>query len=149
MFLHNLRQKCEALTIPLISPETEKFLHVLVQKHKPQHVLEIGTAVGYSSIFFAKEMSARDGVVSTFEISYPSYIQGLSHFSQSGHGANIQSYLLDFSSVSLSKIITQKVDMIFIDAQKSQYLNYLMKIRDIIADHGIIILDDIIKYQNK
>ncbi len=149
MFLHTLRQKCEALTIPLISPETEKFLHTLVQEYRPQYILEIWTAVGYSSIFFAKEMSAWHGVVSTFEISYPSYIQCLSHISQSWYTDAIQSYLLDFSSVSLSKIITQKVDMIFIDAQKSQYLNYLMKIRNLIADHWVIILDDIIKYQNK
>ncbi len=149
MFLSSLRQKCERLNIPLISPETENFLHTIIQEHKPQNILEIGTAIWYSSIFFAKEMSAWNGVVFTFEISYPSYIQWLSNISQSGYSASICSYFLDFSSISLSKIITQKFDMIFIDAQKSQYLNYLMKISNLIADHWVIILDDIIKYQNK
>lgn len=133
MFLNDLRTICEQRNVPLISSETEKFLHRVVQEHRPSYILEVGSAFGYSSISLAGALSAWKGIVYTFEISYPSYIQCLDTIKHSGFH-NIVAYFLDFSSVSLSKIITQKVDMIFIDAQKSQYLNYLVKIRELIAD---------------
>jgi len=43
----------------------------------------------------------------------------------------------------------QKIDFAFIDAQKSQYWNYMMKIRDMMNTSATIILDDVIKFQNK
>lgn len=52
-FLTQLRASCEARHIPLISPESELHIRKLLQKHQPKTCLEIGSAVGYSSIVIA------------------------------------------------------------------------------------------------
>lgn len=145
-----LRNFCEKTAIPLISPQTEDFLKNIITQYQPKRFLEIGSAVGYSTNFIAHLLSQWWGIIYSFEVSYPSYVQCIRNTQLlSFPPYNIVPYFLDFRQVPLSKIITQKVDMIFIDAQKSQYLNYLQEIKDYITDNWIIILDDIIKFQNK
>jgi len=51
--LSQLRSSCEERNIPLISKATENFLSEILQKYKPKICVEIGGAVGYSSIFTA------------------------------------------------------------------------------------------------
>jgi predicted O-methyltransferase YrrM len=55
--LYNIRKKAEETEVPIIRKDTEDFLKVLIGIHKPCEILEVGTAVGYSTIFFAEELS--------------------------------------------------------------------------------------------
>jgi predicted O-methyltransferase YrrM len=58
-FLTQLRASCTARRIPLISPESEEILRKFLEERKPKICLEIGSAVGYSSIVIASTIAKR------------------------------------------------------------------------------------------
>ncbi len=49
--------------------EEGKFLHMLVQLHKPKYILEIGTSIGFSTIWLASAAAVYDGTIKTIEIN--------------------------------------------------------------------------------
>jgi len=146
--LKELRSSCESRRIPIISLATEKFLWKMIRKHKPKICLEIWGAVGYSSIYIGNIIHARWGKITSFEISYPAYQEGLQNTKQS-HCHNIISYPYDIRQAPIKKLMPKSVDFIFIDGQKSQYGEYLEIIEKISSPNTLIIIDDVIKYHNK
>lgn len=146
--LPELRISCEQRNIPLISQATENFLWEMFQKYKPKLCLEIGGAVGYSSIFTAQKIAPYGGQVISFEVGYPAYLEWLTHIRESWL-RNITSYHLDIRGVSLKKLLPKKPDFIFIDGQKNQYADYMEIIETLVSDTTLIVLDDVIKYHNK
>jgi len=146
--LSQLRSSCEERNIPLISKATENFLSEILQKYKPKICVEIGGAVGYSSIFTAGLLRQRWGQITSFEVSYPAYLEWLRHVSESWLHT-ITSYPWDMRQWPIKKLLPKKADFIFIDGQKSQYAEYLEIIETLISDTTILVLDDVIKYHNK
>jgi len=146
--LNNLRTSCIRRNIPLISTPTEFFIKDHIQKHKPKVCLEIWSAVAYSTIITAKEISKRNGQITSFEISYPAYLEGIQNLKK--HKVkNSTLYPFNFLKLETSNFLHNKIDFLFIDAQKTQYGNYLMKIWDSLDTHATIILDDVIKFKFK
>jgi len=146
--LKALRRSCEGRRIPIISLATEKFLWKLLRKHKPKICLEIWGAVGYSSIYMWEILNTRGGKITSFEISYPAYQEGLQN-SKEAHCYNITSYPYSILQVPIKKLMPDTVDFIFIDGQKSQYGDYMEIIEKISSPHTVILIDDVIKYHNK
>lgn len=146
--LQKLRKTCEERRIPIISLATEKFLWKLLKKHKPNICVEIWGAIGYSSIYMGKILNARGGILTSFEISYPAYQEGLQN-AKEAHCYNIISYPYNILYTPIKKLIQTTVDFIFIDGQKSQYGEYMEIIEKISSPKTIIIIDDVIKYHNK
>ena len=146
--LSHLRSLCEERKIPLISQATENFLWEILQKYRPKVCVEIGGAVGYSAIFTAGLVRQRWGEVTSFEVSYPAYLEWLMHVRESWLW-NITSYPWDVRQWPIKKLLPKKADFVFIDGQKSQYAEYLEIIETLISDTTILVLDDVIKYHNK
>ena len=65
------------------------------------------------------------------------------------HLSNLTIYPFDINEIQLEKFFSQKFDFVFIDAQKSQYGDYMQKIQTHLCKKNTILLDDVIKYQNK
>lgn len=148
MSLAPLRVSCQQRKIPLISEETQSFLHTQLLQKKPHNVLEIGSAVGYSTIWIAQLLQERGGHISSFEVSYPAYLEALKNL-QKYQIRNAVIYPFDIKSIQLEHFFSQGFDFVFIDAQKSEYGQYLEKIQSVLKTETTIILDDVIKYQNK
>lgn len=159
MMLSELRKSCIDRDIPIISVETEYFLWNLLEQYRPKVCLEIGSAVWYSSIFIANTIKKWGWVLYSFEISYASYLEGIQNiwaFSKSHNIENLVVYPFDFMKVDVKKFIPTTVDFMFVDWQKSQYINYLMNICDInnsnkgiLSTKNILVLDDVIKFKLK
>ena len=147
-YLSDLRRSCEQRHIPLISKETQIFLVSWLERNQPKRVLEIWSAVWYSSIVISKTISKRWGNLTSFEISYPAYLEALKNI-QNTDCNNVVLYPFDINEISLEKFFSQKFDAVFIDAQKSQYGDYLQKLRSRLEPENTLLLDDVIKYQNK
>ncbi len=148
-FLTQLRASCEARRIPLISPESEALLRATLKKHQPTTCLEIGSAVGYSSIVIASTIAERWGQLTSFEVAYPAYLEAQRNIHQAKCW-NTTLYPFDITkSESIASVLPEKCDFVFIDAQKSQYGNYLEKIQGNLSSENIILLDDVVKYQTK
>lgn len=146
--LKTLRKTCKEKQIPIISLATENFLWKLLRKHKPKICIEIWGAVGYSSIYMWELINTREGKITSFEICYPAYLEGLQNTKQS-RCYNIISYPYDFRYAPIKKLVQGPVDFIFIDGQKSQYGEYMEIIEKISSPHTVIVIDDVIKYYNK
>ena len=147
-YLSDLHRSCEQRHIPLISKETQIFLVSWLERNQPKRVLEIWSAVWYSSIVISKTISKRWGNLTSFEISYPAYLEALKNI-QNTDCNNVVLYPFDINEISLEKFFSQKFDAVFIDAQKSQYGDYLQKLRSRLEPENTLLLDDVIKYQNK
>jgi len=147
-YLKELRKSCESRRIPIISVATEQFLWKLLKKHKPKICLEIWGAVGYSSIYMGNIINTWGGKITSFEVSYPAYQEGLQNNKET-HCYNIISYPYDVRCAPIKKLVQSPVDFVFIDGQKSQYGEYMEIIEKIISPHTVIVIDDIIKYHNK
>lgn len=146
--LKALRMSCKERKIPIISLATESFLWKLLRKQKPKICLEIWGAVGYSSIYIGELIHTWGGKITSFEISYPAYQEGLQN-SKKAHCYNIISYPYDVRYAPIKKLVESPVDFIFIDGQKSQYGEYMEIIEKISSPHTVIVIDDVIKYHNK
>ena len=148
-FLEQLRASCEQRKIPLISRETQAILADILKKHQPKTCLEIGSAVGYSSIFIANIIQEWWGQLTSFEVAYPSYLEAQYNIHQTKL-TNITLYPFDITKLQSSRaILPKQSDFVFIDAQKSQYGSYLEKIQEKLSSENTILLDDILKYQTK
>ena len=147
-FLSGLRKSCEDRHIPLISVQTQDFLVSWLERNQPKRVLEIWSAVWYSSIVISQTISKRWGTLTSFEISYPAYLEALKNIEKANLN-NVVLYPFDINEIVLEKFFSQKFDAAFIDAQKSQYWDYLQKIRSHLAPENTLLLDDVNKYQNK
>ena len=110
--------------VPVIREDTRDYLRLLLNQLKPERILEIGTAVGYSALFMAEVI---DGIcdcrIDTIELDDVRADEAEKHFSELDRTDMIHLYRGDAAEVL--KEISGEYDMIFIDAAKAQYMNYL------------------------
>ncbi len=143
------REDCLQHNIPIISKDTEKFLKDYLQKHKPKSIIEIGSAVWYSTSVLWKELISydRQGELISREISYPHYRQALQHTQQY---KNTTILLGNFCKYNCDMFLKKSYyDMVFIDGRKSETLQYLTILAKYIHEYTHIIIDDVIKFKSK
>ena len=149
--LNILKQHGIENKIPNISYEIGMFLNMIIKNKNIKNVLEIGTANGYSTIWMAEALKATGGMITTFEISIPSYKEAQENFKKFKLNKYIDSIFEDFlkeDKILKNKKI-KKFDLIFIDGQKNKTLDFFNKAKKLLKDGGIIIVDDVIKFKNK
>ena len=147
--LGELRTACEAEPVPIILRETEDFLNTFMDVTRPGSVLEIGTAVGYSAMFFAEKIIqyiTPDGpCVVTIEKDGETYERAKKEISALGYDSLIECYNGD-GEECIDKMIDKmggvRFDLIFIDAAKSHYKRFLEASLKVLSDDGVIICDD-------
>ncbi len=145
--LANLRREADEVAVPIILPETEDFLGTFMDIIKPERILEIGTSIGYSGMFFAEKMmsyGAKKPEVYTIEKDEETYRIAERNFSDMGYSKIVHGLLGDGEEVinALLDDGIEKFDMIFIDAAKSHYRRFLEASLRILKDGGVIICDD-------
>ena len=133
--------------IPNVSLSTAKMLHFLIGMKQAKDVLEIGCANGYSTIWLASAVEQFGGRVTTFDVSEPSFNQALENFKTAGVDHLIDAHFGD--AKELLKDVKGKFDMIFIDARKKHYHIFWELAKGLIKDDGVIIVDDVLKFQHK
>ena len=145
--LKEIYEKAIQNEVPIIRRETRDFLHVLLQIVKPQRVLEVGTAVGYSTLVMADVLnevwSRNDWYIDTCELDESRIKEALANFSNSPYEEHIT--LLEGDAAStLKSIIDKTYDFIFIDAAKAQYMTYLEESIRISHKGTVIVTDNIL-----
>ena len=146
--LGKLRSACEAEPVPVILKETEDFLSTFMEVTKPSKVLEIGTAIGYSSMFFAERIRQYDKLtgpqVFTIEKDEDMYRRALDEIRRLGYEGYVRCYFGDCEDGirQIKESGTETFDLVFIDAAKSHYRRFLEACLDVLSDDGVIICDD-------
>lgn len=141
-------QRARSHNIPVASEPTRTFLESLVKQCRPNHILEVWSAVGSSSCRFAKTVSTRWGQVVSYEISYPTYHRARRRRTQQ-KCRNLQLYHSDVLNTNVQLSWDKPFDFVFIDGMKSQYADYIHAIRPFCSSGATIVLDDVRAYENK
>lgn len=147
--LDALRKLNEKEEVPLIMTETEGILRLLLGMKKPSRILELGTAYGYSALFFAKLLpSAR---ITTIERNPVMIEAAKKNFASHPEGSRIDLRIGDAAEV-LSELeeeqaedgMNDRFDFVFIDAGKSHYREFLEAAERISAHDALIACDNIL-----
>ena len=139
--LEKIKQKAIQEHIPIIMDETLEVIEKYINKNKPNRILEIGTAVGYSAICFS-EFLAPNGKIDTIERELDRIKQAKENFEKVGVKDKIN--LFEGDAIEILPNLDNKYDMIFIDAAKGKYPFFLEHSIRMLNDNGIIFADNIL-----
>lgn len=117
------------------------FLEMITRMLKPKRILEIGTFTGYSTVCFALGMPA-DCEIDTIEVNPELEIISKKYFEKSGRGADIHQHF--GNAIELIPNLNFSYDLVFIDADKTSYSNYLNLVYDKVPSGGVILADNVL-----
>jgi predicted O-methyltransferase YrrM len=118
-----------------------RVLSMLAKLIRPMHILEIGTYTGYSALCLCEGMQ-ENGTLHTIDIKEELVDFQRKHFDKSPWGEQIFQHLGE--AVEIIPTLDLKFDLVFIDADKENYLNYFELIVPIMNKGGIILSDNVL-----
>jgi caffeoyl-CoA O-methyltransferase len=125
----------------LSGPLQGRLLSLIAQLIRPKAILEIGTYTGYSALCLSEGL-AEDGVLHTIDRNAELRTLQQKYFNRSGKGSQIIAHLGD--AMAILPGLDQKFDLVFIDADKSNYLNYLNLVTPMLNSGGLLISDNVL-----
>lgn len=125
----------------LTGPMEMSFMGFLLRSLGTKRVLEIGTFTGYSALSMAENLP-EDGEVVTLDIDQATTTIAQQFWNESQHGSKITS-LLGPALESIAKL-EGEFDLVFIDADKSNYLNYLKAVLPKLTKGGVVVVDNVL-----
>jgi len=141
--LNDMRNYAILNHVPIISQDGADLLINLVKIHKPCNILEIGTAIGYSSLLMAAHQPPGSKL-----ISIEKDIEAANIARQFIKTANIRNQIEliegDAGDIIPSINLEGYFDLVFIDAAKGQYLDYLHKVLDKLSLQAIVVADNVL-----
>ncbi len=128
--------------VPIIRKEMQSFLKVLLRIKKPLHILEVGTAVGFSAILMS-EYVAENCKITTIENYEKRIPVARDNFKRAGKEAQIT--LIEGDAMEALKGLEGSYDFVFMDAAKGQYIAYLPEVLRILSPEGILVSDNVLQ----
>ena len=138
---NQIKQKALEEHIPIIMDDTLEVIGSILEKNKPNKILEIGTAVGYSAICFSKYL-AENGRIDTIERDEERIKEAKINIKDMDLEDIIQIYEGD--AVEILPTLNDKYDVVFIDAAKGKYPFFLKEALRMLNKDGIIFADNIL-----
>ncbi len=129
--------------VPVMRPETRELLKTQLIIKKPVHVLEIGTAVGYSSLFMSQYLG-KDGRITTIELDDDRVNIAKNNIKKLDKESVIKVIKGDAAEV-LKDLEADSYDFAFVDAAKGQYINYYTEVMRLVKSGGVIVSDNILQ----
>ena len=117
------------------------FLTFMSRSFKAEKILEIGTFTGYSALCFAKGLKPR-GVVHTVELREEDATTAKAYFDQSKYKENIILHIGDAKQIIPN--LKEEWDIVFIDADKTGYIDYYELVLPSVKQNGFIIADNVL-----
>ena len=118
-----------------------RVLSMIAKLVNPKNILEIGTYTGYSALCLCEGIQ-NDGVLHTVDRNEELYDLQRKYFNMSNYGSQIHQHIGD--AVDIIPKIQEKFDLVFIDADKSNYCNYFDLIIDQMNSGGVILSDNVL-----
>ncbi|PTF07643.1 methyltransferase [Staphylococcus cohnii] len=127
--------------VPIVDRLTLDMIKQLIRIHKPKRILEIGTAIGYSSMQFASV--SKDIKVVTIERDVDMQLKAKENFAKFGYHTQIE--LIEKDALeAFENIQHESFDMIFIDAAKAQSKKFFTLYEPLLKEGGIIVTDNVL-----
>lgn len=142
--LEEIEKQATADGVPIIRRSTQSLLKYILSSNSPKRILEIGAAVGFSAIFMSEY--GPEGVhITTIENYEPRIKAAKSNIKNAGKEEAIE--LIEGDAIEILESLLQEgnsYDMIFVDAAKGQYLNYLSYAKKMLIKGGILVSDNVL-----
>ncbi|MCI6866881.1 MAG: O-methyltransferase [Lachnospiraceae bacterium] len=141
-FLDALERKALSDEVPIIRPDMQSFLKVLLSVHRPERILEVGTAVGFSAILMAQNTddTCQITTIEKYEKRIP---EARENFRLAGLGNRIT--LLEGDALEVMGRLSEPYDMVFMDAAKGQYIHFLPEALRLLRTGGILVSDNVLQ----
>lgn len=139
--LSKIKQKALEEHIPIIMDDTLEVVDKILKDVKPEKILEIGTAVGYSAICFSEYLQ-ENGRIDTIERDVERIEEAKQNIKAVGAEGKIKIYEGD--AVEILPQLQEKYDVVFIDAAKGKYPFFLKESLRMIKPEGVILADNIL-----
>ncbi len=128
--------------VPVIRKETQECLKLFLAMKKPERILEVGTAVGFSAILM-KTYNPADCTITTIE-NYEKRIPiARTNFRRAGVEESVT--LLEGDAARVLEQLREPYDLIFMDAAKGQYIHFLPHVVRLLKADGVLISDNILQ----
>ena len=137
-----IAREARAASVPIIRPETASVLQTMIAALRPMRILEVGTAVGYSALLMAQVMP-EGARITTIEKYKPRADEAREHFETAGLAGRIT--LIEGDAGEVLKTISETFDLIFMDAAKGQYIQWLPRILRVLAPGGVLFSDNVLQ----
>lgn len=140
--LEEIEAEARRTYVPVIRRETQSLLKLLLAMKRPERILEVGTAVGFSAIFMSEynPVSCRIVTIENYEKRIPIARE---NFRRAGKESEIQ--LLCGDALELLPTLTESFDFIFMDAAKGQYLRFLPEVLRLLSPGGTLVSDNVLQ----
>lgn len=135
--LTEIKNYAKKNSIPIMRDGGIEFICEYIKQNNVKNILEIGTAVGYSSIEFAKIND--DIKITTIEIDIDRCIKAKQNFEDFGFSNRIK--VINANALQIE--LDEHFDLIFIDGPKAQYIKFFEKFKKNLSKNGAIITDNL------
>lgn len=141
-YLEQLEQTARETYVPVIRKETQSLLKVLVTLKRPGSILEIGTAIGFSALLMSEYApdTCRITTIENYEKRIP---VAKENFRRAGRESQIT--LLEGDAGEILKELTGTFDMVFMDAAKGQYVNWLPDVLRLMKEGSVLVSDNVLQ----
>lgn len=140
--LDQIEQEALDSYVPIIRKEMQQFLKLLLAMKCPMRILEVGTAVGFSSILMAEydpvpcEITTIENYEKRIPIAKENFIRA---------GKEKQIMLLEGDAAQILPTLTETYDFIFMDAAKGQYIHFMPDILRLLGSEGTLVSDNVLQ----
>lgn len=141
-FLDKIEKEAQEGQIPVIRKPVQSLLKFFLALTKPQSILEVGTAVGFSALLM-DEYSPAGCHITTIEKYEKRIPLARENFRRAGAEERIT--LLEGDAAELLKGLNDSYDLIFMDAAKGQYIHFLPDVLRLLSDGGLLVSDNVLQ----
>ena len=128
--------------VPIIRRSMQSLLKFLLQFSKPRNILEVGTAIGFSALLMS-EYGPADCHITTIEKYEKRIPLARENFARAGAQDRIT--LLEGDAIEILQELDGSYDLIFMDAAKGQYINFLPDILRLLSPGGLLVSDNVLQ----
>jgi predicted O-methyltransferase YrrM len=126
--------------IPIVEWETGRLLATLVASLRPRRVLEVGTAIGYSTLHMAEQL--RQGRVITLELREDRARQARDFFERAGVADRVE--LIEGDARETIEAVNGPIDLLFVDAAKDEYRGYIELAEPKLSPRAVLVVDNML-----
>lgn len=127
--------------VPIVQPEVAKLLQVLGKLARPRRILELGTAIGYSAVLLSGVLGP-DGIIDTIDRYELMLESARENIKRAGLEERIN--IIEGDALEVLRCLDKKYDMIFLDAAKGQYGEFLPECLRMLSPGGLLVSDNIL-----
>ncbi|QQR83351.1 class I SAM-dependent methyltransferase [Candidatus Peregrinibacteria bacterium] len=148
-YLKDLKQYGKKENIPNVTETGGRFLNRMVKIKQPKHLLEIGSANGYSTLWLAEAAQKIGAHIHSIDFSKPTFQEALRNIEQAGFSKTVTLHFGNALEVVPTIAEPSHFDFVFVDGEKRSYSDFWTLIRPRLTPDALVIFDDVLAFPEK